>query len=214
MDQEHPIAQAVRLFAGFAGLGAALVNFSIASGMFALADGTGKALLVASAVGTVAWGAVLLGWSLAGLYRARLLLPRLAVPLLLAAAAVHIVVLASGFTAARMVDLSHLAGLLLTLMAVAAAGWLRNFRRRAHVTVQDTVDGGAAAGSPAAAGGRPGRVLLLAFAGAVAVAAVATPGLAASVPGQYAVPHSGHGPGLDDGGKDMAEHRPADGHHR
>ncbi|HEY1157110.1 MAG TPA: hypothetical protein VGE95_12565, partial [Arthrobacter sp.] len=40
---------------------------------------------------------------------------------------------------------------------------------------------------------RPGRLLLAAFAGALLVAGITTPGLAASTAGQYAVPHGGHG---------------------
>jgi uncharacterized membrane protein len=80
---------------------------------------------------------------------------------------------------ASSLNISHLAALLLTLMIVASAAWLRR-----HQTGSD--DGGAPAGVP------PGRLLLAAFAGAVLVAGVATPGLAASTAGQYAVPH-GHG---------------------
>jgi hypothetical protein len=72
---------------------------------------------------------------------------------------------------------------LLTLMVIASVGWLgRSGDRRQRMATY-----------PQAAGMRPGRLLLAAFAGAVLVAGITTPGLAASTAGQYAVPHGGHG---------------------
>jgi hypothetical protein len=85
---------------------------------------------------------------------------------------------------------SHLAALLLTLMILASAGWLRRQRSGAAMAAADGDT----------AGLRPGRLLLAAFGCAVLVAAVATPGLAASTAGQFAVPHGSHG-------------TPAPGHH-
>jgi multisubunit Na+/H+ antiporter MnhB subunit len=79
--------------------------------------------------------------------------------------------------------LTQLSALLLNLMVIASVGWLgRSGDRRQRMAT-----------SPQAAGMRPGRLLLAAFAGAVLVAGITTPGLAASTAGQYAVPHGGHG---------------------
>ena len=85
---------------------------------------------------------------------------------------------------------SQLAALLLTLMIVASAGWLR---RQGTSGDKATATVTASAAGADTAGLRPGLLLLAAFGCAVLVAAVATPGLAASTAGQFAVPHGSHG---------------------
>jgi len=83
--------------------------------------------------------------------------------------------------------ISHLAALLLTLMTLAATFWLG---RRSP-----SLPGGSGQnGSGQNASGRMGAGTLLAaaFTGALLVAAITTPGLAASTAGQFAVPHGEH----------------------
>ncbi|WP_395402666.1 hypothetical protein ACHMXB_03065 [Arthrobacter sp. UC242_113] len=175
-------SDAVRLFAGFAGLGAAAVNLAVASSLFAAAgaDFPGR---TAGAAAALLWGAALLGWTVAGLTRNRFPMPRASALLLAGAAATHVaaVVLGAGSGMAGL-GISHLAALLLTLMILAATSWLG---RRSP---------GVAGGPGRNASGRlgAGTLLAAAFAGALLVAAITTPGLAASTAGQFAVPHGEH----------------------
>ncbi|MEV7660188.1 hypothetical protein [Paenarthrobacter sp. NPDC089316] len=180
MDRaNHPtLKAAVVLYVYFAAMAAGMVELSLAAGYLA---GAGSAApgIVAAGVATLAAGLAFLAWSLWGLHRNSLVFARYAVPVLAVAAAAHVAVMAAGVTAQRSLDVSHFAALGLTLMALAGAGWLR----RQH----KTNDGGAH-GQP-----RTGRLLAAAFGAAVVVATVATPGLAASMAGQHAVPHGEHG---------------------
>lgn len=126
------------------------------------------------------WGAALLAGAVVFLVRERPAGGHWTRYALSGAAVVHLAAIAFG---ASGLSLTQLSALLLTLMAIASIGWLRRSgERRQH---RDT--------APQPVGMRPGRLLLAAFAGAVLVAGIATPGLAASTAGQYAVPHGGHG---------------------
>ena len=175
-------SDAVRLFAGFAGLGAAAVNLAVASSLFAAA-GPALPARAAGAAAALLWGAAVLGWTVAGLSRNRFPLPRTSALLLPAAAAAHVaaIVLGAGSGMAGL-GISHLAALLLTLMILAATSWLG---RRSP---------GLPGGSGQNASGRlgAGTLLAAAFTGALLVAAITTPGLAASTAGQFAVPHGEH----------------------
>lgn len=175
---------AVLLFAGFAGFGAGAVNLATASSLLVSPAAGGFA--VAGGVVAGIWGTSLLAWTVLTLRRGRLLGARAATALLLGAALLHALSAVAAMAAGPSgLAVSHLAALLLSLMIVAAAGWLQ---RRSD---------GAAAAAGVAAPPRAGRLLLAAFASAVLVAGIATPGLAASTAGQYAVPHGGHGlPGV------------------
>ena len=177
-------AAAALLFAGFAGFGAGSVNLATASSLLLSPAAGGFA--VAGGVGSALWGTALLVWSVLSLQRGSLLRARTATALLLVASLVHAAsALAAMAAGPSGLALSHLAALLLSLMIVAAAGWLK---RRS---------GGDPAGTGVVAQLRAGRLLLAAFASAVLVAGIATPGLAASTAGQYAVPHGEHGhPGV------------------
>ncbi|MDQ0864145.1 hypothetical protein [Arthrobacter globiformis] len=189
--QETPASQetfrsdAVRLFAGFAGLGAAAVNLAVASSLFA-AVGPALPARAAGAAAALLWGVALLGWTVAGLSRNRFPLPRASALLLPAAATAHVaaIVLGAGSGMAGL-GISHLAALLLTLMILSATLWLG---RRSP---------GLPRGSGQNASGRlgAGTLLAAAFTGAVLVAAITTPGLAASTAGQFAVPHGEHAGG-------------------
>jgi hypothetical protein len=180
-------SDAVRLFAGFAGLGAAAVNLAVASSLLAAA---GPVLpRTAGAVAALGWGAALLGWSVAGLGRGRFPLPRTSAVLLPAVAAAHVVAVVVGAGSGMAgLGISHLAALLLTLMIRAATSWLvRNQPNPAGGPDRHNEQGGSATSRLGA-----GQLLAAAFAGALLVAAITTPGLAASTAGQFAVPHGEH----------------------
>lgn len=178
-------AAAVLLFAGFAGFGAGAVNLPTASSLLLSPAAGGFA--VAGGVVAGIWGTSLLAWTVLTLRRGRMLRARAATALLLGASLVHVASAVAAMAAGPPgLAVSHLTALLLSLMIVAAAGWLK---RRSG--------GGSAAAAEVAAPPRAGRLLLAAFASAVLVAGIATPGLAASTAGQYAVPHGEHGlPGV------------------
>jgi len=173
---------AVRLVTGFAGFGAGSVNLAISSSSLASAGASNPGLLIAAAVAGL-WGLALLAGAVLFLARDR---PagRPGQYALAAAAAAHLgAIVLPGFAPAGL-GLTQLSALLLTLMIIASLAWLRR------------AEGSRDRRLPAAsqrAGIRPGRLLLAAFAGAVLVAGITTPGLAASTAGQYAVPHGEHG---------------------
>lgn len=176
----------VRLVAGFAGFGAASVLLAISSSLFTAAA-AGRPLMLVPAVATALWGTALLGWTVALLRRGSFPWPRLSSALLLAAAALHLLsILSGGATDLAGLSISHLAALLLTLTIVAAQAWLQ---RQAWVQRQARLGD---ATRPASGGTGAWRLLLGAFAGAVAIAAITTPGLAASTAGEFAVPHGSH----------------------
>ncbi|WP_307026620.1 hypothetical protein [Arthrobacter globiformis] len=180
--QETFRSNAVRLFAGFAGLGAAAVNLAVASSLFAAA-GPALPVRAAGAAAAMLWGTSLLAWTVAGLSRNRFPLPRTSALLLPTAAAAHIaaIVLGAGSGMAGL-GVSHLAALLLTLMILAAISWLS--RRSPDLP--------GCSGQNIAARLGAGPLIAAAFAGALLVAAITTPGLAASTAGQFAVPHGEH----------------------
>ncbi|SLJ93176.1 hypothetical protein [Arthrobacter sp. P2b] len=173
---------AVRLFAGFAGFGAGTVNLAISSSFFALgAEGPGA---VGYAAGGLAglWGAGLLAASVVFLARGSVPGGRAAGWTLVAAAGVHVAAILLSTPGTSGLNLSQAAALLLTLMIIAALAWLRRTSVQLRVPLAGAVPTG-----------KPGRLLLAAFAGAVVVAGITTPGLAASTAGQFAVPHGEHG---------------------
>jgi uncharacterized membrane protein len=181
-----PGEAAVRLFAGFAGLGAASVNLAVSSSLFA-ADGTGPPWQTGLALAAALWGATLVAWTVAALRNGNFPWARTSAAALPAAAAVHVLAIVTGAGGDMAgLSLSHLAALLLTLLIIAAKAWLG--RQPGGDDGGVDVDGG----RPASGGTGAGRLLATAFAGALAVAAIATPGLAGSTAGQFAVPHGSH----------------------
>ena len=212
MQQGNAVAT-VRLVAGFAGFGTGSVSLAISSSLFTAAA-AGRPLLLVPAIGTAIWGTAVLGWTVAALRKGSFPWPRLSSALLLTAAALHVLsIISSGGTGLAGLNISHLAALLLTLSMVAAQAWLqRQTRLQRHANFGDAAgaasggaaSGGAASGGAASGGAGAGRLLLGAFAGAVAIAAITTPGLAASTAGQFAVPHGGHsGAGHVDSGRSV-----------
>ncbi|MFH5880566.1 hypothetical protein [Arthrobacter sp. NA-172] len=163
----------VTLFSCFAGMGAGLVELSIASSNIS----SRGPLMWAGGIAAV-WGLALLAGSIASLQRGRLRFRKPTTIALIAATVVHVGVLVAGMSQ-RVLDGGNLAALFLILMALGSSAWLaRRYRD----------DDGRAATAPP----RTGALLGAAFAAAVIVASVTTPGLAASVAGQHAVPHGQH----------------------
>lgn len=217
--QDTPRETAVRLLAGFAGFGAAAVSLAISSSLFTAAAPARQWLLL-PALAAALWGAALLCWTVAALRKGSFPLPRLSAVLLPAAGAAHLMAIAIGAEGELAgLNVSNFAALLLTLTVVAAKGWLSRRMAMGQSSRMTDDDGGLAAGGPgavssgtgssaavssgavssAAGSSGAGRMLIAAFAGALAVAAVATPGLAASTAGQFAVPHGSHGGGAPGG---------------
>jgi hypothetical protein len=198
---ENPRETAVRLLAGFAGFGAAAVNLAISSSLIAAGGVPGHQWPIPLATAAALWGVALLGWTVAALRNGSFPLPGWSAVLLPAAAAVHLLAIVTGASGNMAgLNVSHLAALLLTLTIIAARGWLR--RHPPQVGSVRTDDGGLPRTGSAAGASGAGRMLAAAFAGALAVAAIATPGLAASAAGQFAVPHGGHSDGGSGGHHD------------
>lgn len=180
----------VRLVTGFAGFGAGSVNLAISSSFLAAGSPGPAGLLAGVAAGL--WGAALLAGAVAFLAKDRLAGNRWAQYALAGAAAAHLAAIAFPTPTTSGLSLTQLSALLLTLMIIASLGWLQRHSGQQDSAQQDSAQQDSAR-QPAGAGMRPGRLLLAAFAGAVLVAGITTPGLAASTAGQYAVPHGEHG---------------------
>ncbi|WP_441861905.1 hypothetical protein [Pseudarthrobacter sp. YAF2] len=176
---------AVRLVAGFAGFGAGSVNLAIASSIFAAATRPPEPVELLAGAAAGLWGTALLAGAIVFLAKDRPPGGRREGYVLAAAAAVHLAAIAFAVPRTSSLNLTQLSAFLLTLMILASFGWLRRAEARK--------ESGRQGSRATAASGRPGQLLLGAFAGALLVAGIATPGLAASTAGQYAVPHGEHG---------------------
>ena len=159
---------------------------ALGAGLVHLAVGAGSPL--AAAVGLCALGLVELVWGLAVLSRGRTLLPTAMLIGSLAPVAlwgllvtVRVTGGASGLT--DFLPLGPLAAA--SALNLATALFLARERRSRGTEP--------AAESPSAQPARPGRYLLGMVLGAMAVAGVVTPALAATNAGTYAVPHGEHG---------------------
>lgn len=193
-NSKPTLRAATTLFVYFAAMAAGMVELSLAAG-YLTGPGSGTPGSIAAGAVTLLAGLAFLAWSLFGLHRNALVFTKYALPVLSLAAVAHVATVVSAIAVERTLDVSNFAALGLTLMALAGAGWLSRQNK--------TSDGGAH-GQP-----RTGRLLAAAFGAAVVVASVATPGLAASMAGQYAVPHGEHGQVPDQGSNPALEQ----GHH-
>ncbi|MBT8160122.1 MULTISPECIES: hypothetical protein [Arthrobacter] len=169
----------VTLFSCFAGMGAGLVELSIASS-YILPRGP---LMLPGFVVAV-WGLALLSVSVASLQRGRLRFRRLTARALAVAVVFHVAALTVGISQ-QVLDGGHLAALFLVLMTLGSSAWIA----RRYPDGEET---SARPGARMAVPPHPGLLVAAAFAAAVVVAAITTPGLAASVAGQHAVPHQEH----------------------
>lgn len=184
-----PAAAPVRLVAGFAGFGAGSVNLAVSSSIFAAAArGPEPAQFLVGAVAGL-WGTALLAGAVVFLAKDLPAGRQWLRYVLAAAAVVHLAGIVLPAPGSSGLGLTQLSALLLTLMMIALLGWLGRAEIRQHGA--ELAHGQVEA--PASAGVRPVRLLAVAFVGAVLVAGITTPGLAASTAGQYAVPHGEHG---------------------
>ncbi|MGX1591405.1 hypothetical protein ACWICO_09795 [Glutamicibacter sp. NPDC055491] len=173
------------LYAGIAGLGvAALAAASSASLASAFGVGSAPAPWWAwlGAIASAAWAGVALVYAVASLLKAAAPAVKLAVPCLALVSSVHLASIVAGLwgfpEGTKNLDLTIASLLLLELSVLAVFVWQRKRRKNyPHRAV------------------RSSSLVVLGsmFAGSVAVAAVASLGLAASSAGELAVPHSEHG---------------------
>ncbi|MFI5084670.1 MAG: hypothetical protein ACHP7K_01945 [Actinomycetales bacterium] len=179
------------MFTGLAAFGAAAVVFGMSSTLLAATTTAGPALAfpLAGAVVAGLWALALVWAGISSLRGGWQSWPRWTKALLPVATAVQLAALVIELwqlpLAHRVFDLADACAIVLQLAILGSLGWLR---RSAAVTAESTSSGAVPAKAV-----RPGLLLLGAFAAAVAVAAVATPGMAASTAGQHAVPHGEHG---------------------
>jgi len=173
------------LHAGIAGLGvAALAAASSAS--LAAAFGVGSTPAPwwtwLGAIASAAWAGVALVYAVASLLKAAAPAVKLAVPCLALVSSVHLASIAMGLLGfqerAQFLDLTVASLLLLELSVLAVIVWQGKRRRKYPRRVA-----------------RPSSIAVVGsiFVASVAVATVASLGLAASSAGQLAVPHSEHG---------------------
>ena len=173
------LRESVMILAGFAGIGAGILSFGISSSLLSAAL---TPWIITGAGATVLWGIGLMVWAVQTLrsgspawFRAVLRVVPVAVVLHLGAVARGI--WATG-SAPRSLDGAALSAVALELMVLGSVGWVA--RQTTSLPGAETV--------------RPAPWLLLAamFAAALIVAAVTTPGLAATAAGGHAVPHGEH----------------------
>lgn len=178
------LPEAVRMLAAFAGLGAGMLSFGISSTLLASAGSPG---IWAGAIAAAAWGTVLTAWAV---QRLRLQAPGWSgavIRLAPVSVLVHVAAVIHGLwwlpASSRTLDLAAMSALALNLVFAGSVGWLAR---------QRLLGSGPPAVAPA-----PGRLLPALIMAALAVAVIATPGLAATTAGQHAVPHGQHGsPGV------------------
>ena len=174
------LTEAVRVLAAFAGLGAGILSFGISS---TLLTSTAGPWTITGPVAATAWGAALMVWSVQSLRRGAPAWPGAVVRVVPAAVALHLGAVAHGIWWAGesppSLNGTALTAAALELILLGAVGWLNR---------RTTLPAGPAMVRPAA-----GPLLIVTFAAALLVAAITTPGLAATAAGEQAVPHGEHG---------------------
>lgn len=180
---DQPLAGAsLPLLAAFAALGTGMTFFALAADAF-LTDSEGPLSLAVGAAGG-SWAVLHTLWGINALRgetpmnRAAALLQRTVRFALPAVAAVALAALAWGALIApagiRSFNLTLASAVVLLLIQLSCHGAMRRIKPRS--------------GPPSA-----GKLLAALFCSAVLVAGIATPGLAASTAGDFAVPHGEHG---------------------
>lgn len=173
------------IYAGVAGLGiSALAAASSASLASAFGVGTSSApwWAWAGAIASAAWAGLALIYAVASLLKGTAPALKIAVPCLALVSSAHVASIAMGLLGfqerAQFLDLTVASLLLLELSVLAVIVWQGKRRRKDPRRVT-----------------RPSSIAVVGiiFAASVAVATVASLGLAASSAGQLAVPHSEHG---------------------
>ncbi|GAA1344752.1 hypothetical protein GCM10009611_20280 [Arthrobacter roseus] len=178
--------EVVRVLCGLAGYGAALLYAGVGSTALLAWSGI-PTLRMSVVVFSLIWAVALALWATAVLRSSRRSWPTFAKILVPVAVTVTLgATLKSAMFAPlgeRSLDITALCAVALGLIILACRGYLQ---RRPTTSSADVGRSDAPAG----------RLLLGLAAASVLVAAVATPGLAASTAGEFAVPHSEHGQNL------------------
>ncbi|WP_427007377.1 hypothetical protein [Pseudarthrobacter sp. H2] len=174
------LPEAIRMLSAFAGLGAGTLSFGISS---TLLTSAGSPWSWAGALAAAVWGIVLTAWAIQSLHFGNPVWSGVMIRLVAVSVLMHIASVIHGIwwvpASARSLDVAGLSALALELALVGSVGWLARH--------------GARRGAPAAISPSAGRLLPAIFAAALAVAAVTTPGLAATAAGQHTVPPGEHG---------------------
>lgn len=190
---------AVRLLTAFAGLGAAICTFGLASNVLAqttvqgIASATAAwpaALAWPAAAAVAVWAIALTVWAIGSFRAQRPIRPLLAVRILAGITVLNIVALLAQFLQ-RHVDGTLLATFVLELVILGSLGWLsrkglQEKSSQGNIDSRSTPRGDAPnnLGTPPA-----GRLLLSMFISALVVSAIATAGLAAGTAGLFSIPH-------------------------
>jgi len=170
------LAETVRTLAAFAALGAATLSFGISATQLATAA---SPWTMGGTVTAGLWGALLTVWAVQSLRTGAPVWSRAVLRVAPAGVFLHLTAVALRIwwpgQSPRSLDGTALSAAVLELILLGCVGWL------ARQTI------GPADVRPAA-----GRLLMASLAAALAVAAITTPGLAATAAGQHAVPHGEH----------------------
>jgi hypothetical protein len=171
--------EAVSIHAAFAGIGAGTISFGISS---TLLSATGTPWTIAGATVTVLWGIGLSVWAVQSLRHGSPMWFRAVLRVVPVAVFLHLAAIANGIwgpnQSPRSLDGAALSAAALELLILASVGWLAR---------QPTPRPSPAPVQPSA-----GALLAAIFAAALIVAAITTPGLAATTAGYHAVPHGEH----------------------
>ncbi|MEW1808481.1 hypothetical protein [Pseudarthrobacter sp. NPDC080039] len=173
------LAEAVSILAAFAGLGAGTISFGISSSLLSAA---GTPWTIAGGTVTLLWGIGLSVWAVQSLRRGSPIRIRAVLRVVPVAVFLHLAAIVNGLwgpnQSPRSLDGSALSAAALELLILASVGWLAR---------QPTSRPSQAPVQPSA-----GALLAAIFAAALIVAAITTPGLAATAAGNHAVPHGEH----------------------
>lgn len=173
------LAEAVKILAAFAGLGAATLSFGTSATLLTTTAGPWA---IAGTVISGLWGAALTVWAVQSLRNGTPVWPRAVLRVASAGVVLHLAAVAAGIWwtggSARSLNVTALSAAALELILLGSVGWLD--RQTSH-------PGRQASPRPTA-----GRLLMASFIAALTVAAITTPGLAATAAGQHAVPHGEH----------------------
>ncbi|WP_394942064.1 hypothetical protein [Psychromicrobium sp. YIM B11713] len=170
-----PLAPAaVHSLGTFAGLGAAVTSFGLASNLLSqttVSDSLDGWIAWPAALAMMLWAAGLLLWAIMSFRAGKSVLPRLTLLAVGIGGTIEVAVFFWQFAQHRL-DGSLLATIALELLMLGSLGWLAR---------QQLKDGGAP---------KAGRLLVTMFGASLLVSALATAGLAAGTAGQYSIPHS------------------------
>lgn len=169
-------AEAVRILAAFAGLGAATLSFGTSA---TLLTTTASPWTIAGSLAAGLWGAALTMWAVQSLRTGAPVWTLAVLRVAPAGVLLHLTAVALKIwwpgRSPRSLDGTALSNAALELILLGCVGWLAR-----------------QSPSPGDRRPAPGPLLMATFAAALTVATITTPGLAGTAAGQHAVPHGEH----------------------